>query len=550
MKNFLRWMLALAVVCVAANLNSRLSAQFFGEAGQQQTIITIHADGSCQVEGRATQPRKTMEQQIRMLERMKAIEDSGNAEEIKKAATQTNAPTNSFTDEELRKKALDMKEEQFGKVASGADEEVQVEVNKENVTIVTKSSFPSIEEMLKSPRSSMGGEMFGNIRFEQDTDGHLRVTISPQQQMKRFLKAMRSAWKMTGMSNEFRLVFPGKVLSSGLTGMQDNATWLTVDAKKDESLDAYMKLQDAPAVITVEPGGLAIKEPLDSKKLRLASGRHNNVDNDIPLTEGGEGFVAQPEGIVTTTIHVFPEGKEFFKSGDTMGHQTGAVVTAKVFPPKGRTLQSLSGVRILKATDDKGRTVAASDKSDASDAGDDSFSFTSFSPGGGPQNNSVQIQMRLQLPQPDAQAIDELTAEAVAVTAGSWKEMTLTNLSETSTNEFDIGGVLPGSKLVITKLKSKNNMLRIDAQLKGPPTVRRLEIQARTGGTADRFPGNVSERKFSAKGGESTRAISINASLFNGNGGTVSGPFTLQVRFPEDLRREKISIKLKGLDLL
>jgi hypothetical protein len=93
-------------------------------------------------------------------------------------------------------------------------------------------------------------------------------------------------------------------------------------------------------------------------------------------------------------------------------------------------------------------------------------------------------------------------------------------------------------------------MLRIDAQLKGPPTVRRLEIQVKTGGMGDQFPGNVAERKFNAKGAESTRAISIVASLFTPDGSAVSGPFTLELRFPEDLRREKISIKLKGLDLL
>jgi hypothetical protein len=61
---------------------------------------------------------------------------------------------------------------------------------------------------------------------------------------------------------------------------------------------------------------------------------------------------------------------------------------------------------------------------------------------------------------------------------------------------------------------------------------------------------NANEGKFTPKGAESTRSITINAPLFNANGGTVTGPYTLQIRFPEDLRREKITIKLKGLDLL
>ncbi|MGA2173575.1 MAG: hypothetical protein ABSH38_01195 [Verrucomicrobiota bacterium] len=546
MKRFLRWTLTLAVACGAADLNSRLMAQFFDEeAGQQQTVITIQADGSCQIEAKSTQPRKTMEQQLRIMEQMKAMEESGDVEEIQKAASQTNAATNSLSDEELKKKVLEMREEQFGELATDTDKQEQVEVNKDNVTVVTKSSFSSVEEMLKSPRSSIGGEMFGNVRFEQDTNGHLRVTFTPQTGMRRYFKSMRSAWKLSGMNSDFRLVLPGKVLSSGFTGMQNNATWLTVDSKKDESLDAYMKLMDTPTVITAELGGLIIKAPLESKKLRRAFARQGESADDIPLTEGGAGFVAQAEGIMTTTIHVFPEGKDYFKDGNSFGASPGAMVTVKVFPPQGRTLQSLSGVRILKAMDDKGRAVEAAE----TEGEETGFSFSAFQ-GGAQEKNSVQIQLRLHLPQPDAQAIDELNAEAVALTAGAWKEMTLTNVSETSTNEFDLGAVLPGAKFIVKKLVNKNNMLRIDGQLKGPPAVRRLDVQVKIPGAAQQMMGNANERKFTAKGAESTRSITINAPLFNADGGAVSGPFTLQIRFPEDLRREKISIKLKGLDLL
>src|SRR5580658_5780014 len=149
MKNFLRWTLILAVACGAANFRASLMAQYFGESGQQQTVITIHADGSCQIEARSTQPRKTMEQQLRMMERMKAMQDSGDAEEVQKAVTQAAAATNSFTDEELKKKVLEMREEQFGEGAAEPDEQIQVEASKDNVTVVTKSAFPSLEEMLK-----------------------------------------------------------------------------------------------------------------------------------------------------------------------------------------------------------------------------------------------------------------------------------------------------------------------------------------------------------------------------------------------------------------
>jgi formylmethanofuran dehydrogenase subunit D len=538
-------MLALAVACGAASLHCRLLAQFSAEAAQQRTLTTIHADGSCQIENKSTQARAALEQQIRMTEQLQNMPDSDDAEALQKATTQTNAVTNSFTDEELKTKVLEMREEQFGALGADAGEQVQVEVNKDNVIVTTQSSFASIEEMLKSPVSAWGGEIFANVRIEQDTNGHLRVTYAAEPGMKRYFKSLRSAWKMSGMRNEFKLVLPGKILSSGLNEVQENATGFTVDAKKDESLDAYLKLMDAPTVITAERGGLTIKEPLDSKKLRRAMGQRDDADKDLPLTEGGEGFVAQPEGLMTTTIHVFPEGKEYFKEGNGVGNQPGTMVTAKVFAPKGRTLQSLSGVRLLKATDDKGRAIEA-----AEDENEVSVFSSSFSPGGAQENASIQVQLRLQLPLPDAQAIDELNAEAVAVTAGAWKEMALTNITEKSTNEFDLGAVLAGAKLTLKKVVLKNNMLLINGQFKGPPTVRRLDVQVKNPSAPDQVMGNANEVKFNAKGAESTRSISINASLFSPAGGSVTGPFTLQIRFPEDLRREKISIKLKGLDLL
>jgi len=36
---------------------------------------------------------------------------------------------------------------------------------------------------------------------------------------------------------------------------------------------------------------------------------------------------------------------------------TGAVVSAKLFPPKGREIKSVSGLRVTAAKDDKGRSI-------------------------------------------------------------------------------------------------------------------------------------------------------------------------------------------------
>ena len=175
----------------------------------------------------------------------------------------------------------------------------------------------------------------------------------------------------------------------------------------------------------------------------------------------------------------------------------------------------MTDVKLLQATDDKGRAVTAGEND-----GEEEFStaYVQAVMGGTRENNSADIQLRLQLPQPDAQAIDELSAEAVAVTAGSWQELTLTNINETATNEFDLGGVLPGAKLVISKFSNKNYMLRLQVRIKGAATVKNLKVEVKIPGSEERSFSNSSEMSVKTTGGVTTRNISINASTFDGSG--------------------------------
>ena len=159
------------------------------------------------------------------------------------------------------------------------------------------------------------------------------------------------------------------------------------------------------------------------------------------------------------------------------------------------------------------------------------------------------VELRLPLPQPDAQSIETLEAEAIAVTAGSWKQMTLTNIQEGATNEIDLAEVLPGATLQITRFSFKNRQLNIQAQLKGPRTVRQLEIQPKIPGS-DRFSGSDMERSFRVTGTQATRTMMIRGYSYDQSSAISSGGLVLVVRYPVDLRRERVKFKLTGLDLL
>ncbi len=555
MIKFIRCTLTLAAAWLA-QYQSTLNAQFFpGRGARQNLVLTIHADGRCEVGSLSVISRPMAEQQVRMMEMQKKMEEAAeNGDMARMTNAQAEAKTNALTDEQLKEKYLATMEEEFS--AMGEQDEADkpnVTVDKDTVTVTKKASFASIQEMLQSRSGFQAAASllyFENMRFEQDTNGHLLVTLTPSTAMKRGLKNMRSEWKMEGVNAELKFVFPGKVLFSGFPETQTNATWIAVDSQKDETLDALAKLYDGPIVITAEPAGLTLKEPLDLKKLRPREGRTGGVGDDLPITEGGAGFVAQAEGIMTTTLHVFPGGEHYFKEFTLpFGGQGGTMVHAKLFAPKGRTLQSVTEVKLLTATDDKGRAVAAGKNDEGEEM--NAFAFVQSGMEEGQENNGAEMQLRLELPQADAQAIDEVTAEVVAVTAGSWKEMTLTNITETSTNEFGLGALLPGAKLVISKFSNKNNMLTMKVQIKGPATVKNLKVQAKVPGSEQgRGYSNSSEMNVSSKGGETTHTLQINASIFNQNGAKVSGPFQLLLRYPQDLKRERVNFKLKGLDLL
>jgi hypothetical protein len=211
-----------------------------------------------------------------------------------------------------------------------------------------------------------------------------------------------------------------------------------------------------------------------------------------------------------------------------------------LFAPKGRTLQSLSGVRVLKAIDDLGRELV----SGPADAERDE---TSYSMGSQP-GQSGRLQLRLPLPRPDAQSIDELSGEAIAVTAGKWCELVLTNITVSFTNEVDLGEVLPGATLVLARFKMMHRQASVQVQIKGPPAIRQVEIQMRTSAGQ---PGSAatSEESFTTREGQATRKFQVQSYEPNSEDGAADS-LSLVVRYPVDQRRERVRFVLKGLDLL
>jgi hypothetical protein len=289
---------------------------------------------------------------------------------------------------------------------------------------------------------------------------------------------------------------------------------------------------------------LKIEQPVESKSAQRQAWGQHVTGGDLPITEAGPGFIAEAVSVTTSTLSLFPEGEKVFKDTADARFQTGTVVHAKLFPPKGRGILSASDARVTRAADDKGRAIAAGDSSDAQVQ----RSYRSYS-SDGEKNTAAQIELGLQLPLDDAEAIAELAGEAVVITVGKWKEFMVTNLQANATNQFDLASILPGAKLTLKKVTRKKEQMTIEAQVSGPSGVRDLDIQCKQPG-AQSFNSYANDRRApSSSSSQTTRTLQIQCSSY-GDEGLNPESIILVVRCPDDLRRERVHIKLSNLDLL
>jgi len=535
------------------------SGQSFGlggvGGGDNRTILAINPDGSCALTNEMVQPRKALEMHVAAWERYskRAEGPSSEDENTPPAPSQPAKPEpKPLTNDELAAKIREMYQQPSGFGGNAALEIEKCEVSTNSVRLVTRRPFASLKELLSENPYSWGPSMlmFEGARLETDTNRNLRLTFTPAQAAARYSKNLSSAWKATKMKFEWRLVLPGKILSSGLPATDGNQTWLEVGGEKSDTVDAALKLVGAPLVITAELGGIKLDEPLESKQLVRAAWRQSSSEPDLPITDAGPGFLAEPVGLSLSTIHYFPEGKQHFKNRPEASmfglESAGTTVSAKLFPPKGRMIKSVSGMRVKAAKDDQGRAIPTG--AEGSDQ-EESYSEFAYNSDDAEKSGPARVQLRLGLPAPDAKTIEGLEAEAIVLTIGSWKEMVLTNVQADAKKEIDLSEVLPGAKLFIKKVSGKSPQTMVEARLEGPAAVNQLEVKiklgSRRGGSS-----NVSNQRATTSGKQTTRTLTLQAFEYEPGEEGKSNPPTLLVRYPQDVKRERVQFKLTTLDLL
>jgi hypothetical protein len=503
-----------------------------------------------------------LELQIRQWERYSKMAERANAGEDEAPAqpvAQSKPDQTPLTTEQLSAKVREMSEKQSE--ASGEQELGKTEVldaTSNSVRVVVSRTFASLKELAGQNLWSWGPSllMAEDARFEIDSNQQFRVTFTPSKGMERYLKTAAKEWKSAKMKFQWKLMLPGRILSSDFPQTEQNATWLSLDGEKPESIEAVAKLLGKPLVITAEPGGLKLEGPLEAGKLvRTARGRSGN-EPDVPIVDAGPGFVAEPVSVTLSTVYYFPEGEKQAKEAGPLASMfgsefPGAVVSAKLFPPKGRIIRSVTGMRVKQAKDNQGRLIPP--PAGTTEESADNSTFSEFHSGSDDPQRAVaaHVDLHLGLPAPDAQTIDELQAEAIVLTIGSWKDLTLTNVQADAKKEIDLGELVPGAKVVLKKVKAKNMQTTVDARLEGPAAVNQIEVKIKL--TGQNSSSNMSERQSVTAGGKTTRNITVSGYDFEmarmGQSKS-NAPVTLLIRYPQDVKRERVQFKLTALDLL
>lgn len=523
-------------------------AAAWGFSYSVKTVIAISPNGAVHTTNESTQSRATAEQMARMWDRWGNDTDIEVDEDEEAAQPKKPSTPKPFTDAELTEKlraSFQKMPEAYG--GSGEMSVDRIEVTSNIVHTIVSQSYSNLDEFVGTGANifAQAGVASDDVRF-QATNGEFRITFVPNSspQMKRYAKTARQQWKTSGVTNELRLILPGKIASSVFPGVEGNTTWIQIDGS-DKAIDTMMKMYDGPTVIVADLGGLKLDHELSLKSARRHRGQRD-PDADVAITDAGPGYVAEPLMVTTTTSYTFPGGEKYL--GDAIrysGQPTGTVVQAKLFPPKGRSILKVSGIKVLKAVDDRNRTI-----SEAREDEDEEVSgYTSYS-GDSNERGSYPVALRFAVPPADAQVISEVRAQLVATTVGKWNEQTVTNVTQ-STNEIDLASVLPGARLVIKKLANKNKgrQITIEAELKGPPQISQIDFKYLKGDGDESGRGSSSAytRRNGKSGALSTRTVQI--THYNFEESASPGPGALRVRYPADLKRERVQIKLANLDL-
>lgn len=587
-------------------------------AGQEESVVLeIKPDGACLIRREQTQFRRDLEQMAQAFQQQEKDSENDNSDkeaaEDSDKAEQPGRPqaARKLSDDELLaavKKIYSINAEMFGGASEGNSGMESIILEKEMIRMAFTNSFLSVREMLSSRAWYIPMVYGASLKIEKAGTNQVRMTYKPFPN-ERFWDRLADSFKREGTKVEYKVILPGRIISSGFSNINDRTTWLTIDSKNRESLTNVLERLRKPIEIVSESGGLSLEEPLDSMILTRRGSGGDASESTQAVSAESTNYTILLRHINITTVYTFPGASNnapasSFSQRMRYGQQNqGMMFGADVQPPPGRKLLSIANIQVIKATDNRGQPLklkaekpkpssgskeAVKDESTAApietattpsepgsettptvpeddnpgnnvndselpemaeasgeDSGAGEENTTVFAQN--QDNRPIQIYWTLPAPSPEISAIEEMEMTGIARTISGWKTVTLSNVQASATNAIDLSSLLPGTRLFITQFKAGKQNKNLEARLEGPPGIRDFEIKFITSEINNSM--NMSERNFINKGNQSVRKISVQSYDYSQTRDKSEDPPGVLIRFPEDSKREKVRFKLVGLDI-
>lgn len=542
--------LTIFALCLAS-----LLARAAEMGSETKTTLIIQPDGSCLVRSESGMPRAMAQQSAVMMERYseESNDESSGEPAAEPAESEEPAEPKPISDEALTQKLRKLHDAMWNWMPEESRPRVErIDVTKDRVVTIATNAFATIQSLLDDGRRQLAltGLAFERARFEKDGDGRLKLTLSratsPQARPRDFLQS----WKESRFKGELRFVLPGKIVSSDLPATEGNATWVAVDFANEESLQNALKfMTSTQSVVIAELGGLKLDSPIESTDPRVDRNSAPETDATHPNQDASPGFVAEVQSLTLTTLHTFTAAVGTAAQDPAADEgQAGphpVTVSVRILPPRGKTIQSAQGAKVLRAVDDQGREIRPLTTKNTRNT--DLQSMGGYNYGGGPQG-TTQIELPLELPLPDARSIESLSAEVVLTTVSEWREVRIDHLKAGSTNVIDLQAILPGATLTITKVTGRPGQFMIASTLAGTAGVRKVQFAGLSAGE-DGSSFRAYDSQVTTKAGQTIRKVTIN--IYGGGSATADAEGDgFRVRIPSDLRQERFQFTLKELDLL
>jgi hypothetical protein len=269
----------------------------------------------------------------------------------------------------------------------------------------------------------------------------------------------------------------------------------------------------------------------------------------LPVTGAEAEYLAEARSVETTQVIYFPEGQKLpgkAEDLDYMDEEENVVVSARLYAPKGHHFLVVEKIENITAIDDQAREVAVLHE-------DQPSAVSHFSRGDFSENDSTQVDFAvyLKLPESDAEAIEEVTGEAVVVTCGTWKEFHIDKIQKEPEKEHDLSEVSPGATMIIKEVEQRSDDRgSLKLQLKGTKEIRYLEFKVEKPGVPE-IKTHKNFDNFSARENQSVRDIGIGYYFYSSGykGQRPTSDISLVLRYPDGLKRELVEFTLEAIDL-